>query len=256
MIEKKLAFPFRVEPFQEDYTGRLSWSNLGNQILRASSLHAEAHGFGHTYMKEHRQGWVLARLILEVSALPRTGDDYAIATWVKRIFGQFTDRLYTISGADGRIYGHGTSTWALIDYATRQPVNLETLPNGGFTHVVLPEEVPVARPSRGRCVAAEPVLKHTAVYSDLDINGHVNSIRYIDMVLDTFPKAWHDRHRVARIEMSYGLEGYCGDRFHIFRDALSEHQFAVRIVRPASDGSETIIARSIVTFAPMDEEQQ
>ena len=105
-------------------------------------------------------------------------------------------------------------------------------------------------------MAAEPVLKHTAVYSDLDINGHVNSIRYIDMVLDTFPKAWHDRHRVARIEMSYGLEGYCGDRFHIFRDALSERQFAVRIVRPASDGSETIIARSIVTFAPMDEEQQ
>ena len=56
--------------------------------------------------------------------------------------------------------------------------------------------------------------------------------------------------------MSYGLEGYCGDRFHIFRDTLSERQFAVRIVRPAADGSETIIARSIVTFAPMDEEQQ
>lgn len=253
MKDKKLGFPFLVEPFQEDYTGRLSWSNLGNQVLRASTLHAEAHGFGHTYMKAQHRGWVLARLILEVDELPMTGERYEISTWVKRIFGQFTDRLYSITGVDGRIYGHGTSTWALIDYTTRQPVNLEELPDGGFSHVLLAEEVPVARPSRGRCTDSNPVLKHTAVYSDLDINGHVNSIRYIDMVLDTFPKEWHDHHRVARIEMSYGLEGYCGDRFHIFRDELDERQFALRIVRPAADGSETIIARSIVTFAPLSE---
>ncbi len=250
MIEKKLGYPFVVEPFQEDYTGHLSWSTLGNHILRASTLHAEAHGFGYTYMQQHRRGWVLARLILEMDELPCTGDRYIVSTWVSRIFNQFTDRLYAITSPEGRIYGHGTSTWALIDYDTRLPVSLEQLPEGGFSHALLDEPVPVARPGRGRSVGTIPVLKHTAVYSDLDINGHVNSVRYIDMALDTFPKVWHDAHRVARIEMNYGLEAYCGDRLHIFCDDLGDLRFALRIVRPADEArSEAVIARCILQFA-------
>ena len=51
MVEKKLFYPFVVEPFQEDYTGSLAWSTLGNLILRVSTLHAEAHNFGYTYMQ-------------------------------------------------------------------------------------------------------------------------------------------------------------------------------------------------------------
>ena len=33
-------FPFVVEPFSEDYTGRLSWHFLGNHLLRCASLRA------------------------------------------------------------------------------------------------------------------------------------------------------------------------------------------------------------------------
>ena len=248
MVEKKLFYPFVVEPFQEDYTGRLAWSTLGNLILRVSSLHAEAHHFGYTYMQTYRRGWVLSRLVLELDHLPHTGEQYQLGTWVNRIYRQFTDRLYVITSPDGTPFGHGTSTWALIDYDTRQPVNLEPLPDGGFYDALHPEEVPIAGPARARVQATEPVLRHTAAYTDLDINGHFNSIRYIDLLLNSFDKTWHDRHIVRRIEMAYGLEAYAGEELRVYREAVSDDRIAFEVRRSTANGaSESVLVRALLT---------
>ena len=250
MVEKKLFYPFVVEPFQEDYTGSLAWSTLGNLILRVSTLHAEAHNFGYTYMQTQRRGWVLSRLVLELDHLPHTGESYQLSTWVNRIYRQFTDRLYTITSPDGTPFGHGISTWALIDYDSRQPVNLETLPDGGFYDALLTEEVPIAGPGRARVQATEPVLRHTAVYTDLDINGHFNSIRYIDLLLNSFDKPWHDRHVVHRIEMAYGLEAYAGEELRVYRQAVSVARVAFEVRRPTADAaSESVLVRALLTVA-------
>lgn len=248
---KKIAFPLVVEPFQEDTTGHLSWSNLGNIILRAATLHAEAHGFGYTYMKTQQRGWVLSRLVLELEARPATGENYQVATWVNRVFRQFTDRNFSILSPDGRAYGHGISTWALIDYATRTPINLDTLPDS-FRDAMLDEVPPIATYGRARCKSTEPVAERFCRFSDLDVNGHVNSIRYIDMALDLFPLDWHRAHNVRRIELAYGLEGHEGDRLELYKDDLgptaegsSDHRFAIEIRRPADKAT---LVRAIVVF--------
>lgn len=252
MPDKKISFPLVVEPFQEDITGHLSWANLGNIILRCASLHAEAHGFGFTYMQAQQRGWVLSRLVLELEALPTTNEHYSVTTWVNRIFRQFTDRNFSISDAEGRVYGHGISTWALIDYATRQPVNLETLPEGGFQRAMLDEIPPIATYGRARCKSTEPVATRKCSFSDLDINGHVNSIRYIDMALDLFPLEWHREHTVRRIELAYGLEGHDGDNLELYKDNLgptaegaTDHRYAIEIRRPADNAT---LVRILLTF--------
>ena len=245
MPEKKITFPLVVEPFQEDINGRLSWANMGNIILRVASLHAEAHGFGYTYMQTHQRGWVLSRLVLELNAMPTTAEHYSVSTWVSRIFRQFTDRNFAINGPDGEVYGYGISTWALIDYATRQPVNLETLPEGGFHSAMLDEVPPIDTYGRARCKGTEPVATRICSFSDLDINGHVNSIRYIDMALDLFPLEWHRAHSVRRIELAYGLEGHDGDELEIYKDDLGDGRFAIEIRRPSDNST---LVRVLLTF--------
>lgn len=249
--DKKITFPLIVEPFQEDTTGHLSWSNLGNIILRAATLHAEAHGFGYTFMKTQQRGWVLSRLVLELEARPATGEHYNIATWVNRVFRQFTDRNFSIIALDGRVYGHGISTWALIDYATRTPIGLNTLPDS-FRDAMLDEVPPIASYGRARCKSTDPIATRDCRFSDLDVNGHVNSIRYIDMALDLFPLDWHRTHSLRRIELAYGLEGHEGDHLELYKDDLgptteggNDHHFAIDIRRPA-DGA--TLVRALLTF--------
>lgn len=217
MAENIGQFPFVVEPFSEDFAGRLSWGNLGNHLLRCASLHAGSHGFGFDDMQQNRHVWVLSRLVVELEQMPCTGEEYTIETWVSKIYRQFTDRLFAVSGKDGKIFGYAHSIWALIDMETRQPMDFSQLPEGGFAHAITPREVPIKGPGRVRVKQEQPVRTLQTYYSDLDINGHVNSIRYLEMILDLFSDEIYVQHRVVkRVEMSYCAESYHGDHLQFF----------------------------------------
>ncbi|MDO4929745.1 MAG: thioesterase [Bacteroidales bacterium] len=239
------AFPFVVEPFSEDYTGRLSWRFLGNQLLRCASLHAGMCGFGYDDMQEAHHVWVLSRLVVELEEMPRTNEAYTIETWVSRIYRQFTDRLYAITGNDGRAYGFAHSTWALIDVQSRQPMELSTLPDDGFVRFLIDRDVPIKGAGRIRLKTdGEPARTLQAYYSDLDINGHVNSIRYIEMMLDLFPKSLYDATPVRRIEVAYSAESYCGDVLKIYTTDAGNGTHLVEIQK---EGGVTVV-KAAITF--------
>ena len=189
--------------------------------------------------------WVLSRLVVEIDNMPTTGESFSIETWVDRLYRQFTDRHFSILRPDGTAYGHATSIWALIDTASRQPADLETLPDGGFTEALIPE-LPSPIPPMGRIRLKQPklVMSHQAAYSDLDINGHVNSIRYIELLLDCLPFNLLKAHSARRIEMAYCQEAYCGETLQVYHevDATNDarHLFEIKV-------GERIIVKGSVT---------
>ena len=226
-------YNYVVEPFSEDYCGNIAWGTLGNMILRCASMHAGEHGFGYHQMIAIHHAWVLSRLVIEVDALPRTDEHFGIQTWVDRLYRQFTDRHFSIVRPDGTAYGHATSIWALIDTSTRQPADLTQLPDGGFTTALIPDRPsPIAPMGRIRMKHPQLVETHRASYTDLDINGHVNSIRYIELLLNQFSPQGMKEHPVYRIEMAYCLESYCGDELEVWHEVDEKnsmrHLFEIR----------------------------
>ncbi len=243
-------YDFEVEPFQEDYTGRLSWSVLGNLLLRCASLHATRHGFGYNRVEEDAYAWVLSRLVVELDEMPRTGDRFTVETWVGTVYRLFTNRLFALRTAGGQAFGHALSIWALIDKATRRPVDLEQVADSRFRNALVEGlPCPVRPPGRIRVRATRAAATFTARYTDLDINGHLNSIRYIDMVLNLFPKETYATHRVARIEMAYSVETYCGETLSLFTEETSPGVHAVEIRKDLGPQSEVVV-RAEVTFRP------
>lgn len=222
-------YDFSVEPFSEDYTGRLSWSFFGNHLLRCASLHAGSCGFGYKEMLESRHVWVLSRLVIELNSMPQTGESYSIETWVGRIYKQFTDRLFEIKSPAGNSYGYASSVWALIDIDSRQPMDLSAFSENKRMVVVEERQIPIKGSSRIRVKSTTPIHVRQANYSDLDINGHVNSIRYIEMILDLFPKKQFDTTIPKRIEMAYSSESYFGEKLEFYLDDNENGSYAVEI---------------------------
>lgn len=224
------SYPFKVEPFQEDFSGRLAWGVLGNHLLRCASLHAGEHGFGYEQMSAIGHAWVLSRLVIEMDCRPRSGERYDIATWVGRIYRQFTDRFFTISDETGQPFGHAYSVWALIDIHSRQPAELGKGGSFDFSQMLIPDRtVPIAGPSRIRVKAEKPAMSVTSRYTDLDVNGHVNSIRYIEHILNFFPKETYEQKQVRRIEAAYSAETYCEETLSIFVEEQACGQFCADI---------------------------
>ena len=86
---------------------------------------------------------------------------------------------------------------------------------------------PIASPSRVKLGdRLELVRELDTFYSDVDINGHINSVKYIDHLLDLWPLSWYESHRLRRIDVAYVAESYQGDLLRLYRQPLSDDGLA------------------------------
>ncbi len=246
-------YDYEVEPFQEDATGRLSWGVLGNLLLRCASLHATTYGFGYNRAERDSYAWVLSRMVVETDSMPRTGDRFTLETWVASLYRLFTNRLYTLRAADGKPFGHALTIWALIDKQTRRPVELEQQADERFRRVLVDgRPCPVSPPRRVRVARGEPALTYTAGYTDIDINGHFNSIRYIELIMNLFPQSLYATHGISRLEVAYSIEAMCGEELLLFTEEKAAGVVAVEVCKRTEAGLEVAV-RAEVTFKPYAE---
>jgi acyl-ACP thioesterase len=98
---------------------------------------------------------------------------------------------------------------------------------------------------------AELVRTIDTYYHDVDINGHVNSVKYIEHVLDLWPLEWYREHQIRRFEIAYVAEAHAGDQLSFYREKADENgAYNVRIMKKTSDSDEAIeVCRSKVLFA-------
>ena len=197
------TYEFVAEPFHVDFTGRLTMGVLGNHLLNCAGFHADERGFGIATLNENHYTWVLSRLAIELDDMPRAYQKFSVQTWVENVYRLFTDRNFAILDAEGNPIGYARSVWAMISMETRKPADLLTLHGGGITGYVCDKESPIDRPGRIKVGEGETVGEHQVRYSDIDLNGHVNSIKYIEHILDLFPMEMFRERSVRRFEMAY-----------------------------------------------------
>ena len=97
---------------------------------------------------------------------------------------------------------------------------------------------------------AELVRTLDTYYHDVDVNGHVNSVKYIEHVLDLFPLDYYRTHKLRRFDIAYVAETYQGDQLHIYRERVGEAEdYQFRVTKTTSDNpEETEVVRCEVKF--------
>lgn len=243
-VSKIGKYRLEVEPYHVDFKGKLNLGVLGNHLLNCAGFHASERGFGMATLNEEDYTWVLSRLAIELEDMPNRYESFCVHTWVEKVYRLFTDRNFAILNKNGVKIGYARSVWAMINMNTRKPVDLLQLHGPGIAQYGCEEECPIEKPSRIKVTAEKPVSVIHAVYSDIDINGHVNSIRYIEHVLDLFPLDWYREHRIRRYEIAYVAESYCGDELRLYRDRVSDLEYHVEI----RNATEEVVCRSKLIF--------
>ena len=225
-ICKVECYAFAVEPFHADFTGHLFMGVLGNHLLNAAGRHSHNRGWGIDQLNEKHYTWVLSRLSIELTEMPAQYEHVEVETWVESVMKLFTERNFLIRNADdGRIYGYARSIWAMIDVETRQPSNLLELKGGDILNYVIPAEekpCPIAKFGRTVRFSNEPYRAIPTYYSDVDINGHINSVKYIEHILDLFPREQFEHCFIQRFDIAYKTESYLGDTLTFFTEEIPE----------------------------------
>ena len=146
---EKSHYNYRVEPQDVDFTLRATIPSLGSAILNTAGIDAHGKGFGVDALNADNHSWVLSRMAVEFDCQPRQYTDYTIATWINEYGRVLSTRNFTLTDVDA--------------------------------------PSPTDKPRKIRDVDPAQTVMHKVVYSDIDFNRHVNTMRYIEMMIDMLP---------------------------------------------------------------------
>lgn len=228
LLDKVGCYEFLAEPFHCDFASRLFMGHLGNHLLNAADFHSNDRGYGMNYLMPRHKTWVLSRLAIEMQEMPKSYDKFNVETWVESAMKYFTSRNFKIcaSASDGseaeKVYGYGKSVWAMIDTETRQPVDIFSIHDGLIKEYIETEKpCLIAASSRVKMGKdAELVRTIHTYYNDVDVNGHINSVKYIEHVLDLFDLDYYKTHFLQRFEIAYVAESHQGDLLNFYLEKV------------------------------------
>lgn len=240
VTDKVGRYEFMAEPFHCDFSHRLFMGHLGNHMLNAADFHSRDRGFGMDYLNTIHKTWVLSRLAIEMEQMPCQYERFFVETWVENAMRYFTNRNFCVVAPGGEVYGYGRSIWAMIDTETRQPCNLLDVNEGSLLKWVEREKPnPIDKLTRVRMGDnAELVRSIDTYYNDVDINGHVNSVKYIEHVLDLFNVDWYREHTLRRFDIAYVAETLQGNRLNFYMEETGDLEYCIRITKTAPVAAE------------------
>lgn len=260
ILDKVGRYEFLSEPFHCDFSSHLFMGHLGNHLLNAADFHSNDRGFGMNYLMPRHKTWVLSRLAIEMTEMPKSYDRFVVETWCESAMKYFTSRDFKICGKsssseEAKVYGYGKSVWAMIDTETRQPVDIFEIHDGLIKEYIDSEKpCPIQASSRVKMGKnAKLVRTIDTYYHDVDVNEHINSVKYIEHILDLFDLDYYKTHFLQRFEIAYVAESHQGDQLHFYLEETSEvekmQEYCIKITKNGkNDANEVEVVRSKAKF--------
>ena len=239
--------------------GELSLTVLATKIIEIATLHANSLGIGNPSMAHLNAGWVLSRLTVEMESYPKVNDTYVLSTWIEEFNKHFSIRNFKIGSPEGIVYGYARSIWMVMDAGERTMLGLGhlSLPREMISGEIVPiprqeKHIPIVSEadeeisSRKYLLATHEPDIYTFSYCDLDSYRHVNTVRYIALLLNQFSLSEHDASFVNRIELSFLHEASYGMTTELARSDSPENKMSSSFQLSAkNDGKQLLFARII-----------
>ena len=217
-------------------------------ILQEAAVAAacELHASRPEMMEKYNLFWMLARMWYRLDRPLKWNETLSIRTWHRGGSGASSYRDFDLF-VDGKPVGEAVSVWVLADADTHRLARMskieefqgtdggELCKNKSLSRFKLPQEM----------AAADHRAMH---YSDTDINGHVNNVRYADFICDAIrmDQLGQDFY-VSALQVDYLAECMAGETITLFtgeRDGL-------RYVRGADAAGKSRF-EGAVTLTPLD----
>jgi acyl-ACP thioesterase len=197
---------YEVRLYETDKLKRLTLPALCNYLEEIANHHAAKLSYSVDSLLEENKTWVLLRLATETNSTPLAGDNITIATWpcgINRVFFRRDFKIFR----EGSAAVCATTEWALMDTASRKLSSISREMAENLTPQE-PEHSMQSPDWRLPEIKATDEQTHIIVRkSDIDKNGHVNNVKYVDFINEMLPA---DK-QIEKTIVLYRSEAFLGD---------------------------------------------
>ncbi|KAL5572715.1 hypothetical protein UlMin_022312 [Ulmus minor] len=160
--------------------------------------------------------WVVTKMQVAVDRYPTWGDEVLVSSWATAIGKNGMRREWIVTDfRTGETLLRATSVWVMMNKLTRRISKIpeEVWHEIGPSFIDAPPLPTVEDDGRRLTRFDESSADFirtglTPRWSDLDINQHVNNVKYIGWLLESTPPEIHESHEIASLTLEYRRE--CG----------------------------------------------
>ena len=129
----------------------------------------------------------------------------------------------------GEVIGVAATTWAVLDKTRRRLQKTET-----YLHLEPSDLEPALerRPNKLDLPGTPTLHNEFQVgYADLDVNGHVNNVKYIDWIMSYFSLEFQKNHTLREFEINYLAEIVYDEKLRVATEEVSSNEYRHTIER-------------------------
>jgi medium-chain acyl-[acyl-carrier-protein] hydrolase len=234
---------YKIHSFDVDMKGRATLSALCRFMQESAGKHAQNLGVGLSQLREKNLIWVLSRQLIKMTMYPLLGETITIHTWPTAKDRLFSYRDFTIRNDSQDVIGEATTVWFAVDMTSRKPQRADS-----YFHIDLPEDITCVFPEKLKKLPNSSIQGSTkslqVSYSDLDMNSHVNNVRYIDWILDSFSLDFLTNHTMKELEINYLSEALHSDHISVGHENNENFLYRHSIMR-RNDNTELCRAKTL-----------
>ena len=213
-----------MEPYRKQYKilssdtdalRRLRLSRLLTFLQEAAIAHTEQLGAGRAKTLDRGLLWVLTLQQVAVTRLPEYDETVTLESLPGEMMHTFFPRYYRLTDECGGALVNASALWMLMDCKTRSMAFPEEV--GVEIHGVRPDWA-IALPRAPKLPQGGEPQPFTVPYSYVDLNGHMNNTRYLDLAEDRMPPALREKN-ICEILTEYTGEAKLGETLRLTSQA-------------------------------------
>uniref|UniRef100_A0A7N0TC02 Acyl-[acyl-carrier-protein] hydrolase n=1 Tax=Kalanchoe fedtschenkoi TaxID=63787 RepID=A0A7N0TC02_KALFE len=222
IVQDGLVFSqnFSIRSYEIGADRTASIETLMNHLQETALNHVKTagllvDGFGSTpEMSKRNLIWVVTKMQVLVDRYPTWGDVVQVDSWVASSGKNGMRRDWLIRDSNtGETLTRASSVWVMMNKQTRKLSKMPDEVRAEIQPYFIDSDPVVDEDSRKLPkldeVTADYVRKGlTPRWSDLDVNQHVNNVKYIGWILESAPLAIMESHELASLTLEYRRE--CG----------------------------------------------
>jgi acyl-ACP thioesterase len=196
-------FPVRFGAI--DRSDRLTLDAIFQFFQEAAICHAENLNVGREDMLRTGQIWILSRMSVIVKRRPKYFENITVRTWPRGGEKLFAIRDYDIRDKDNIPVVCARSGWIVLDVEKRRPIRpqsiMDNIPQNEGENALSPEDGAIAALEERSNL--QKIAGRKALYTDIDFNGHVNNVRYIQWIEDAIEPQFLESADSMRLDINY-----------------------------------------------------
>jgi len=233
---------FHISAHDTDMKNTCKLTNICNYIQETAIRHVQQYEMDPFEWMEKGLAWVLSRMKIEMYSYPEWQETIKIRTWSRGAKGLFVYRDYELIDGEDNIIGKATSAWLIIDLNKRRPLRPDPyIDESKYQYIKDRSTICDDLRALPNEEDEELVFSIPVRYSDVDMNHHVNNVKYARWQLDAIPTDRISSELIKEFEINFNHETVLGETVSMFCKQVDDCTFATSVTNGSRVNSRAII---------------